>query len=216
MKKFYWVIQPYSGTLYFGLNSLLLKKIEYKYTAIMKNTSQEYDAVIAICRSLFVNKMKDYGCAWRILRLPSLTDQIYIKAQRIRSLQENATRKIDEDETGEFIGIINYAVMALIQLELGVVEQPDLEVAKATALYDAKITLTKELMEAKNHDYGEAWREMRVASLTDLILQKLLRVKQIEDNKGKTLVSEGIDANYQDMLNYAVFALILLGFGSQK
>ena len=182
----------------------------------MKNTSQEYDAVIAICRSLFVNKMKDYGCAWRILRLPSLTDQIYIKAQRIRSLQENATRKIDEDETGEFIGIINYAVMALIQLELGVVEQPDLEVAKATALYDAKITLTKELMEAKNHDYGEAWREMRVASLTDLILQKLLRVKQIEDNKGKTLVSEGIDANYQDMLNYAVFALILMCFGSQK
>ncbi|MCF6141966.1 DUF1599 domain-containing protein [Flavobacterium sp. K77] len=182
----------------------------------MKNTSQEYDAVIATCRSLFVNKMKDYGCAWRILRLPSLTDQIYIKAQRIRSLQENTTRKIDEDETGEFIGIINYAVMALIQLELGVVEQPDLEVAKATALYDAKITLTKELMEAKNHDYGEAWREMRVASLTDLILQKLLRVKQIEDNKGKTLVSEGIDANYQDMLNYAVFALILMGFGSQK
>ncbi|MBC5862672.1 DUF1599 domain-containing protein [Flavobacterium turcicum] len=182
----------------------------------MKNTSQEYDAVIATCRSLFVNKMKDYGCAWRILRLPSLTDQIYIKAQRIRSLQENTTRKIDEDETGEFIGIINYAVMALIQLELGVVEQPDLEVAKATALYDAKISLTKELMEAKNHDYGEAWREMRVASLTDLILQKLLRVKQIEDNKGKTLVSEGIDANYQDMLNYAVFALILMGFGSQK
>ena len=122
----------------------------------------------------------------------------------------NEVRKIEEDEKGEFIGIINYSIMALIQLELGVVEQPDLNVEKATALYDAKIKMTKELMEAKNHDYGEAWRDMRVNSLTDLILQKLLRVKQIEDNKGKTIVSEGIDANYQDMINYAVFALILM------
>lgn len=154
--------------------------------------------------------MKDYGSAWRILRLPSLTDQIYIKAQRIRSLQENDVRKIEEDETGEFIGIINYSIMALIQLELGVVDQPDIEVEKATELFDAKVKITKQLMEDKNHDYGEAWREMRVSSLTDLILQKLLRVKQIEDNKGKTLVSEGIDANYQDMINYAVFALILM------
>ena len=176
----------------------------------MKNTAQEYDTIIAICRSLFINKMKDYGSAWRILRLPSLTDQIFIKAQRIRSLQENEVRKIDEDEKGEFIGIINYSIMALIQLELGVVDQPDLNTEKATALYDEKIKITKALMEAKNHDYGEAWREMRVSSLTDLILQKLLRVKQIEDNKGKTLVSEGIDANYQDMINYAVFALILM------
>ncbi|MFI0491040.1 DUF1599 domain-containing protein [Flavobacterium sp.] len=176
----------------------------------MNITSQEYDKVIAICRTLFVNKMKDYGSAWRILRLPSLTDQIFIKAQRIRSLQENEVRKIDEDETGEFIGIINYSLMALIQLQLGVVDQPDLNVDQATQLYDAKIKLTKELMENKNHDYGEAWREMRVSSLTDIILQKLLRVKQIEDNKGKTLVSEGIDANYQDMINYAVFALILM------
>jgi len=182
----------------------------------MKNTSQEYDSVVAICRSLFVNKMTDYGSAWRILRLPSLTDQIYIKAQRIRSLQENEVRKIDEDESGEFIGIINYSIMALIQLELGVVDQPDLEVKKATALFDTKIQLTKDLMEAKNHDYGEAWREMRVSSLTDLILQKLLRVKQIEDNKGKTIVSEGIDANYQDMINYSIFALILMGFGHSK
>ena len=172
----------------------------------------EFDQVIAVCRSLFVNKMTDYGSAWRILRLPSLTDQIFIKAQRIRSLQQNQVRKIDEDETGEFIGIINYAVMALIQLDLGVAEQPDLNTEKATLLYDEKIQLTKELMQAKNHDYGEAWREMRVSSLTDLILQKLLRVKQIEDNQGKTLVSEGIDANYQDMLNYSVFALILTGF----
>lgn len=194
----------------------IFEKILDKYTPIMKNTSKEYDTVIALCRSLFINKMKDYGCAWRILRLPSLTDQIYIKAQRIRSLQENEVRKIDEDETGEFIGIINYSIMALIQLELGVVEQPDLEVSRATELYDTKVKLTKDLMEAKNHDYGEAWRDMRVSSLTDLILQKLLRVKQIEDNKGKTLVSEGIDANYQDMINYSIFALILMGFGNKK
>lgn len=176
----------------------------------MSNTSQEYDKIVHNCRSLFINKMSDYGSAWRILRLPSLTDQIFIKAQRIRSLQQNEVRKVDEDEAGEFIGIINYSVMALIQLELGVVEQPDLKVDEATRLYDEKIQLTKKLMENKNHDYGEAWREMRVSSLTDLILQKLLRVKQIEDNKGKTLVSEGIDANYQDMINYSIFALILM------
>ena len=178
----------------------------------MKNTSQEYDKVVAICKSLFNKKMTDYGSAWRILRLPSLTDQIFIKAQRIRSLQENEVRKIEEDESGEFIGIINYSIMALIQLELGVANQPDLSIEKASQLYNEKIALTKKLMEDKNHDYGEAWREMRVSSLTDLILQKLLRVKQIEDNKGKTLVSEGIDANYQDMINYAVFALILMEF----
>lgn len=178
----------------------------------MSNTSQEYDKVIAICRDLYSKKMKDYGSAWRILRLPSLTDQIFIKAQRIRSLQENEVRKVDEDETGEFIGIINYCIMALIQLDLGVVDQPDLDWETAVRLYDEKVLLTKTLMEAKNHDYGEAWRDMRVSSLTDLILQKLLRVKQIEDNKGKTLVSEGIDANYQDMINYSVFALILMGF----
>ena len=176
----------------------------------MSNTSQEYDKIVHHCRSLFINKMSDYGSAWRILRLPSLTDQIFIKAQRIRSLQQNEVRKVDEDEVGEFIGIINYSVMALIQLELGVVEQPDLKIEEATRLYDGKIQLTKTLMENKNHDYGEAWREMRVSSLTDLILQKLLRVKQIEDNKGKTLVSEGIDANYQDMINYSIFALILM------
>lgn len=178
----------------------------------MIKTSQEYDKVIAICRQLYVNKMTDYGSAWRILRLPSLTDQIFIKAQRIRSLQQNDIRKVDEDETGEFIGIINYSTMALIQLDIGVVDQPDLAVAKAIQLYDEKIAATKSLMEDKNHDYGEAWREMRVSSLTDLILQKILRVKQIEDNKGKTLVSEGIDANYQDMINYSVFALILMKF----
>ena len=174
----------------------------------MPNTSQEYDAVVAECRSLFIKKMTDYGAAWRILRLPSLTDQIFIKAQRIRQLQENSVRKVDEGEKSEFIGIINYCIMALIQLELGVVENPDLNTQEVTELYDKHIGITKKLMEDKNHDYGEAWRDMRISSLTDLILQKLLRVKQIEDNKGKTLVSEGIDANYQDMINYAVFAMI--------
>ncbi|NCO64889.1 MAG: DUF1599 domain-containing protein [Flavobacteriales bacterium] len=176
----------------------------------MQNTSKQYDEVIHICKSLFIKKMKDYGSAWRILRLPSLTDQIFIKAQRIRSLQQNAVQKVDEGEVSEFIGIINYCIMALIQLEKGVVEQPDLSTEEAAMLYEEKVAITKQLMEDKNHDYGEAWRDIRVSSLTDLILQKLLRVKQIEDNKGKTLVSEGIDANYQDMINYAVFALILL------
>ena len=174
------------------------------------NTIDQYNSVIDKCRSLFINKMKDYGSAWRILRLPSLTDQLYIKAQRIRGLQENTEHKIDEDETAEFIGIINYALMALIQIEKGIASQPDLNLEEATVLYDQKVTEARSLMEAKNHDYGEAWRDMRVSSLTDLILQKLLRVKQIEDNQGKTLVSEGVEANYQDMVNYAVFALIHL------
>jgi hypothetical protein len=176
----------------------------------MRETSRQYDEITEKCRALFVNKMSDYGSAWRILRLPSLTDQIFIKAQRIRQLQENNIRKVEEDEIPEFIGIINYSIMALIQLEHGVAEQPDMDVDQATKLYDKHIAETKELMENKNHDYGEAWRDMRISSLTDLILQKLLRVKQIEDNKGKTLVSEGIDANYQDMINYAIFALILI------
>ena len=176
---------------------------------IMNQTSEQYDKIIATCQTLFTNKMKDYGSAWRIMRLPSLTDQIFIKAQRIKSLQQNDVRKIDEDEISEFIGIVNYAVIALIQLDLGVASQPDLSLAQAVTLYQQKVLDTKQLMLNKNHDYGEAWREMRISSLTDLILQKILRVKQIEDNKGKTIVSEGIDANYQDMLNYAVFALIL-------
>ena len=174
----------------------------------MQQTSKQYNDIIEKCRSLYINKLKDYGCAWRILRLPSLTDQIFIKAQRIRQLQQTTTRKVDEGEVSEFIGIVNYSVMALIQLEKGVAEQPDLLADEAIKLYDKHVAITKQLMEDKNHDYGEAWREMRVSSLTDLILQKLLRVKQIEDNSGKTIVSEGIDANYQDMINYAVFALI--------
>lgn len=177
----------------------------------MQQTSEQYDAVIHTCRELFKKKTKDYGTAWRILRLPSLTDQIFIKAQRIRSLQENEVRKVDEGESSEFIGIINYSLMALIQLKKGIVDQPDLNAEEALSLYNAQAIKTKQLMIAKNHDYGEAWRDMRVSSLTDLILQKILRVKEIENNKGKTLASEGVDANYQDMVNYAVFALIHLG-----
>ena len=176
----------------------------------MADTSKQYDKIIETCRNLFINKMKDYGSAWRILRLPSLTDQIFIKTQRIRGLQKNEVQKVNEGQVSEFIGVINYSIMALVQLELGIVEQPDLNMEDAVREYDKHVKITKQLMMDKNHDYGEAWRDMRVSSLTDLILQKLLRVKQIEDNKGKTLVSEGIDANYQDMINYAIFALILL------
>ncbi|MGJ8685222.1 MAG: DUF1599 domain-containing protein [Nonlabens sp.] len=176
----------------------------------MSQTSQQYDAVITTCRDLFSKKMKDYGSAWRILRLPSLTDQIFIKAQRIRGLQTLAESKVDEGQESEFIGIINYSIMALVQLEKGVVEQPDLSLEESLELYDQHVAVTKQLMMDKNHDYGEAWRDMRVSSLTDLILQKLLRVKQIEDNEGKTIVSEGLDANYQDLINYAVFAMIHL------
>jgi len=140
----------------------------------MQNTSQQYDAVVSLCRQLFINKMKDYGSAWRILRLPSLTDQIFIKAQRIRSLQENDEQKVDEGQESEFIGIINYCLMALVQIEKGIATQPDLNADEATVLYDKYISETKALMEAKNHDYGEAWRDMRVSSLTKQLLVKVL------------------------------------------
>ena len=176
----------------------------------MEPTSKEYHEIVSRCRDLFEKKMKDYGAAWRILRLPSLTDQIFIKAQRTRSLQINSEQKIEEGQESEFIGIVNYSLMALIQIELGVSEQPDLNDIDALELYDKHQKIIFELMLNKNHDYGEAWREMRVSSLTDLILQKLLRVKQIEENQGKTTVSEGIDANYHDMVNYSIFALIHL------
>ncbi|MDG1264572.1 MAG: DUF1599 domain-containing protein [Flavobacteriaceae bacterium] len=176
----------------------------------MKSTQAHYQQITENCKELFINKMSDYGAAWRILRLPSLTDQIFIKAQRIRSIQDKEEQKIEEGQVSEFVGIINYSLMALIQLELGIADQPDLDPKEVIALYEKHLAETYKLMLDKNHDYGEAWREMRVSSLTDLILQKLLRVKQIEDNRGKTLVSEGIDANYQDIINYAVFALIHL------
>jgi len=155
--------------------------------------------------------MKDYGSAWRILRISSLTDQIFIKAQRIRSIESKGTQRIDEGVINEFIGIVNYSIIGLIQIDLGVSEQPeDLEYDKVMNMFNKHVLSSKDLMINKNHDYGEAWRDMRVSSLTDLILQKLLRVKQIEDNDGNTIMSEGIDANYLDMLNYAVFALIKL------
>ena len=177
---------------------------------MVNQTLRQYDEVIADCRKIFENKTKDYSTSWRIFRPKSLTDQIFIKAQRIKTIEEKGTQKIDEDVTDEFKGIINYCIMALVQLELGVVEQPDLDADEAIAAYDQKVAVTKQLMMDKNHDYGEAWRDMRVSSITDIILMKLLRVKQIEDNQGKTIISEGIDANYQDMINYAVFALIKL------
>tara|TARA_S200000501_G_scaffold334026_1_gene337796 strand:+ start:62 stop:598 length:537 start_codon:yes stop_codon:yes gene_type:complete len=176
----------------------------------METTQKEYQKIVSQCRTLFQKKMKDYGAAWRILRLPSLTDQIFIKAQRIRSLQINTTRKVDEGQEAEFIGIINYSVMALIQIENGVAEQPDLNLESALNHYDNEFSKIFKLMLDKNHDYGEAWKDMRISSLTDLIIQKLLRVKQIEENDGVTIVSEGIEANYHDMVNYAIFALIHL------
>lgn len=176
----------------------------------MQNTDEQYRKSIEKARDLFINKLEDYGPAWRILRLPSLTDQIYIKANRIRTLQEIKEAQIAESETDEFIGILNYSIIALIQLELGVAEQVDLSKEEALKYYDKEWKEAFALMQKKNHDYGEAWRDMRISSITDLILQKILRIKQIEDNKGKTIVSEGLQANYQDILNYAVFALILL------
>lgn len=176
----------------------------------MNNTSQQYDLVISKCLDVFRSKMKDYGSAWRILRTKSLTDQIYIKANRIRSIDEKDEKRVDEGIYGEFVGIINYSLMALIQLELEISEDLSLSEKDALELYENYIQEAKSLMENKNHDYGEAWRNMRISSLTDIILMKLLRVKQIEDNEGQTFVSEGLDANYYDIINYAVFALIKL------
>lgn len=175
----------------------------------MKSTPENYNKTILICRSLFEKKMYDYGAAWRILRLPSLTDQIYIKAKRIRTLQETETSKIQENENSEFIGIINYCIMSLIQIKLGVSQTPDLSLKEALTNYDLHVKETFELMLQKNHDYNEAWRNLRISSLTDFIIQKLLRLKQIESNNGYTLVSEGEKTNYQDIINYSVFALIL-------
>src|SRR3954470_16480758 len=176
----------------------------------MLSTSQQYDAAISRCKDIFLKKMKDYGTAWRNLRPKSLTDQIFIKAQRIRSIEEKGAQKVQDDIKGEYIGIINYCVMALIQLELKNDSRMELPYEEAAGLYGKYLDVTKKLMEDKNHDYGEAWRDMRISSLTDLILMKIFRVKQIEDNNGKTLISEGVDANYMDMINYAVFALIKL------
>jgi len=176
----------------------------------LTNTAAEYEGVINICKGLFMKKTRDYGTAWRILRPQSITDQIFIKAQRIRTLEEKKISKVGDDITGEYIGIVNYCVIAMMQLECGPEMSTELNPDHVSQMFDEKVNETKELMFAKNHDYGEAWRDMRISSLTDLILMKLLRVKQIEDNQGLTEASEGVKANYQDMLNYAVFALIKL------
>jgi len=183
---------------------------------LMTKTNNEYTNVINVCRDIFSKKTKDYGTAWRILRPSSLTDQLFIKAQRIRTIQETGENKVGESVDDEFIAIVNYCIMAIIQLREESLKELELPADQAVELYDKYALEAFNLMEMKNHDYGEAWRDMRVSSLTDLILQKIFRVKQIEDNKGATLISEGIDANYFDMLNYAVFAMIHLGKGKNN
>ena len=179
----------------------------------MNATKKQFDEVISICRNVFHEKLKDYGSSWRILRPESVTDQIYIKANRIRSFEIKKESKINEGVFSEFIAIVNYGIIGLIQLELGFAETITLSIDDALQLYDKHMNVSKELMYDKNHDYDEAWRSMRISSYTDLILMKIYRTKEIESNEGKTLVSEGVDANYQDMINYALFGLIKLHFG---
>lgn len=174
----------------------------------MKNTSLQYDNIIKEARELFIKKMQDYGTSWRVLRLPSLTDQIFIKAKRIRSIQQSGENLVGDSQWGEFIAIVNYGVIALIQCNLKDDEREEIPFNETESLYDRFIKQTKTLMMKKNHDYGEAWRDMRISSMTDLILQKILRLKQIEDNQGRTLVSEGVEGSYADIINYAVFCLI--------
>jgi hypothetical protein len=176
----------------------------------LKETIHSYDEALEECKSIFLKKAKDYGASWRILRSSSITDQLYIKASRIRSLEEKTIRKVDEGVFPEYIGLVNYSIMALIQLEKGSAEKPDMNDKELEEYYNKYAESTRSLMIAKNHDYGEAWREMRLSSITDLILVKLLRIRQIEENDGKTLVSEGLDANFQDIIKYALFALIKL------
>ncbi len=178
-----------------------------------EKTVSEYQQVIQRCKEVFAKKTRDYGTAWRILRLPSITDQIFIKAQRIRSIQEKGTQKVADDISGEFVGIINYCLMALIQLELPAHAPMEIPYEELEKYYDLEVQKTLDLQINKNHDYGEAWRDMRVSSMTDIILMKLYRTKQIEDNQGVTLISEGVEANYRDMINYAVFCLIKLRNG---
>lgn len=182
----------------------------------MIDTNAQFDSALAMCRELFVKKLHDYGAAWRIMRATSITDQIFIKANRIRSLEIKKESKVGEGILPEFIGIVNYGIIGLIQLQRGHAETEDMTADEAIALYDELVAETKKLMIAKNHDYDEAWRSMRVCSYTDLILMKILRTKQIEDLEGATLVSEGIDANYKDMINYSVFGIIKLTEGDEQ
>ncbi len=179
----------------------------------MEDTKQQFEHVISICRELFSKKLHDYGAAWRIMRPSSVTDQIFIKANRIRSIEVKGVALVDEGIRSEFIAIVNYGIIGLIQLELGYADKEDIDEVKALDLYDCYAKKALDLMLAKNHDYDEAWRSMRISSYTDLILMKIYRTKQIESLSGKTLVSEGVDANYMDMINYSVFGLIKLEFG---
>lgn len=188
----------------------------WKSVIVMSNTDIQFQKVIDTCRDIFTKKMKDYGTAWRIMRPQSLTDQIYIKVKRIRSLQEKGVALINEGERDEFIGIINYAAMALIQLELGYSDSPEMNHEEAERLYLEKLHAAKALMDNKNHDYDEAWRDMRISSITDLILMKVHRTKEIEDHNGETIISEGIDANYMDMINYSVFAMIKIDMADEE
>lgn len=178
----------------------------------MNTTSQQFDQVTAVCRDIFTKKLKDYGASWRILRPRSVTDQIFIKANRIRTIETKGVNKVGEDIGGELIAIVNYGIIGLIQLELGFAEKDDLSIEEALKLYNKYTEQAKNLMADKNHDYDEAWRSMRTESYTDMILMKIYRTKQIEEHDGKTLISEGIDANYYDMINYAVFGLIKMNF----
>lgn len=179
----------------------------------MEKTLQQYEHIISICQDIFTKKMEDYGISWRILRPTSITDQIFIKAQRIRSIELKGMMKVNEGSRSEYIGIINYCIMALIQLEKGISEEDDLTPEETLQLYLVGFKRARDLMMNKNHDYDEAWRKMRISSITDLILMKIRRIKQIEDHAGKTIISEGIEANYLDMINYAVFVLIKMEFG---
>lgn len=179
----------------------------------MEKTLEQYKQIIERCKDIFLAKTADYGTAWRILRLPSLTDQLYIKASRIRSIEEKGVQKVGDSIENEFIGLVNYSIIALIQLTLSDKDPMELPAEDLRKRYDEEVRITRDLMADKNHDYGEIWRDMRVSSLTDIILMKILRIKQIEDNQGKTLISEGLDANYRDIVNYAVFALIKLSEG---
>lgn len=179
---------------------------------MINQTESEYKEVVARCRTLFEKKTQDYGASWRILRPSSLTDQIFIKAQRIRSIEEKGTQKVDEDIRSEFVGIINYCIIALIQAEFGTDASQEATTEDILTAYDKHTEINLALLKNKNHDYGEAWRDMRVSSMTDIILMKLLRIRQIEENRGKTLVSEGVESGYRDIINYAIFALIKLNF----
>jgi hypothetical protein len=202
------VINTYS--LHLPTYHYLQLSLETLFKEGMTKTLRQFDAAVKSAKDIFMKKMYDYGTAWRILRTSSITDQVFIKAQRIRSIEEKGKQKIEEDISSDFIGIFNYAVIALIQLHMKNDTRTEIPGDEVEQLFDLQASFARKLMQDKNHDYGEAWREMRISSLTDLILMKLMRIKQIEEHKGQTLISEGIDANYYDVMNYAIFALIRL------